>query len=94
VVAALAEEPARAFGIEGKGVIAPGARADLTVVDPLTEWTVDEATLQSRCGWSPFHGRRLRGRVSHTIIRGRLVYAEGALRGPPQGRALAFAHST
>ncbi len=93
LVAVLAEGPARAFGMEGKGRIEPGARGDFTVLDPAAEWIVDDGGLQSRCGWSPFHGRRLRGRVSRTIIRGRVVYAEGALLGPPRGRALEFAHA-
>ena len=98
VVSALGEAPARAYGIRGKGAIATGMRGDFTVVDPAAAWTVDEATLQSRCGWSPFHGRALRGSVSHTIVRGRLVFAGGALAGgafvgPPGGRPLDFAHS-
>jgi len=93
LVSLLAEAPARVFGMEGKGAIAPGLRADFTVVDPGEEWTVDEAALRSRCGWSPFHGRTLRGRVTHTILRGGVVYAEGQFHGPARGRALEFAHA-
>lgn len=93
VVSALGEAPARAYGIRGKGAIATGMRGDFTVVDPNAAWTVDEASLQSRCGWSPFHGRALHGRVSHTIVRGRLVFAQGEFIGPPTGQTLDFAHT-
>jgi len=92
VVGALAEEPARIFGMTGKGRIAPGMRGDFTVVDPQVEWVVDENGLQSRCGWSPFHGRALRGRVSRTIVRGHVVYEKGHFHGPAIGRALDFTH--
>jgi dihydroorotase len=92
LVAALGEAPARAYGIAGKGAIAVGMRGDFSVVDPQAAWTVDEARLQSRCGWSPFHGRALKGRVTHTIVRGRVAFAEGELRGTPAGTPLRFAH--
>jgi len=93
LVALLGENPARHFGMEGKGAIAPGMRGDFTVLDPDSGWTVDEAALQSRCGWSPFHGRDLRGRVTHTILRGGVVFAEGVFHGPARGRPLKFAHA-
>jgi dihydroorotase len=93
LVAGLAEGPAQAFGMEGKGCIEPGARGDFTVLDPDGSWLIDEGRLQSRCGWSPFHGRQMRGRVSRTIIRGRTVYCDGELQGPARGRALEFTHS-
>ncbi len=93
LVALLAEEPARLFGISGKGRVAPGMRADFTVVDPGREWAVDEALLQSRCGWSPFHGQRLRGKVSHTIVRGQVVYENGRFATEAKGRPLDFDHA-
>ena len=47
-----------------------GAPANLAVLDPAATWTVDRARLASRARNTPFHGRQLRGRVVHTLLRG------------------------
>jgi allantoinase len=46
------------------------------VVDPKAEWTVDDPKLATRSPSSPFHGRRLVGRVRHTIHRGEPVVVD------------------
>jgi dihydroorotase len=76
-VALLSDGPARAFGLPG-GHLAAGAPADVTVVDPLSEWTVDSARFYSRSRNTPFQGRSLKGRVTQTWVGGRLVFADGA----------------
>ena len=48
----------------------PGADADLLVLDPNRAWEVDPATLVTPAGWSPYAGRRLRGRVIAAFSRG------------------------
>jgi dihydroorotase len=58
------------------GPIEPGRPANLMVFDPDQEWVV-EAPFGSKGRNSAFLGRRLRGRVSHTVYRGALVVAEG-----------------
>ncbi len=75
-VALLTDGPARAFGLPG-GHLAPGAPADLTVVAPDEAWTVDAARFFSRSRNTPFHGRRLTGRVTQTWVGGRRVFADG-----------------
>ena len=80
----------RVFGLIGKGRIAAGWDADFTVVDLKAEWTVENAWLASKCGWSPFEGMKLRGRPLGTIIRGRRVMWDSELLGPPAGRPLRF----
>ncbi|MFN7173590.1 MAG: dihydroorotase [Thermaurantiacus tibetensis] len=80
----------RLFNLAAKGRIAAGYDADLSVVDLKGEMTVTKDWLQSRCGWSPFEGMRLKGRVVGTVVRGRRVMWEGELLGPPAGRPIRF----
>ncbi|WP_294257344.1 dihydroorotase [uncultured Sphingomonas sp.] len=82
--------PQRIFGLVGKGRIVPGYDADFTVVDLKARWTVDEAWLASRCGWSPFTGMELTGRPVGTIIRGNRVMWEGQLANQAIGEPVKF----
>ena len=71
----VSEAPARRFGLwPRKGSLLPGADADLVVIDPAREWVVDPATLITPAGWSPYAGRRLRGRVVAAFCRGVQVW--------------------
>jgi allantoinase len=75
--------PARLFGLyPRKGSLRPGADADLTIVDPGEEWTVRAGDLFARHKHSPYDGCKLRGRVRATLVRGRLVYRDGAIIAP------------
>ncbi len=82
--------PARVFGIAGKGRLAPGYDADLTLVDLKRRETVRREWIRSRCGWSPFEGVALTGWPVATVLRGMVVMREGQLLGAPGGRPLAF----
>ncbi len=67
--------PATIFGlIPQKGQIAPGYDADVVLFDPRTHSMLDEATLHSRAGYSPWQGRELYGKIIQTISRGEVVY--------------------
>ena len=73
--------PADVFGLTGKGRLAPGADADFVVFDPDRTWTVDDAATHYAVGWSPYHGRSVRGGVESTWVRGRCVYRDGTVVG-------------
>ncbi len=75
--------PADLFGFQRKGRLHRGADADFVVFDPTAEWTLDEKELHYAVGWSPYHGRRVRGRVLSTWLRGRCVYEDGVVLGNP-----------
>jgi allantoinase len=89
IAAVTATNAARRFGLAGKGVLDVGADADLAIVDLTWEWELQAAGLRYRHRVSPYVGRRLRGRVVRTIVRGRTVLSDGRLTGPPSGRLMA-----
>ena len=81
--------PQRIFGIAGKGRIALGYDADLTVVDLGRERVIDEDWIGSKAGWTPFAGRKVKGWPVGTVVRGRLAMWEGEL-GKAAGEPVRF----
>ncbi len=69
----MSAQPARLLGLQ-KGVLRPGYDADLALLDPDEEWTVDSSKFYSKGKATPFEGRRLTGRVKDLFIDGRLVF--------------------
>lgn len=82
--------PARIFGIEGKGRIALGYDADLTLVDMAAQRTIRNDWIASRSGWTPYDGMAIIGWPIHTVIRGQLVVHDEQLVGTPMGKAIHF----
>ncbi|MEW5996723.1 MAG: dihydroorotase family protein [Candidatus Micrarchaeota archaeon] len=77
ILSRMCKNPARIFGIKGKGKIAPGFQADLVFVDLKKEWKVRPEEMQSRCGWTPYEGMALKGKAEKVIFRGELVFDGG-----------------
>jgi dihydroorotase len=79
--------PARIFNLPG-GTLAPGASADVVVLDPVVAWTVRPEESFSKSRNTPFAGRRLKGRAETTIVRGQVVFARepGGTGRPAGGR--------
>jgi dihydroorotase len=82
--------PNRLFGIRGKGRIAAGYDADLTIVDLKRRETITNGWVQSRAGWTPYDGVSVQGWPVGTIVRGRRVMWESELLGPAAGQAVRF----
>ncbi|MFZ1103202.1 MAG: dihydroorotase, partial [Hyphomicrobiaceae bacterium] len=82
--------PQRLFGIRGKGRIAVGYDADLTVVDMKRRETIANAWIASRCGWTPYDGVTVQGWPVGTFVRGRRVMWEGEVTGPARGEPVRF----
>jgi allantoinase len=84
----LSAAPARLAGLDRyKGAIAPGLDADLVIWDPDAEWLVEPVRLHHRHAITPYGGRRLRGRVVRTVLRGETICDLGVI-GSPRGRLL------
>ncbi|MEP7306886.1 MAG: allantoinase AllB [Acidobacteriota bacterium] len=80
--------PAQLAGLVSKGAIEGGADADLVIWDPDVEVTVDARRLHHRHPLTPYDGRRLRGRVERTYLRGHVVAPRAEPSSIPRGRLL------
>jgi len=79
LIAALSTRPAALLRVEG-GSLRVGAPADVTVIDPQAEWTIDAERMLSRSRNTPFDGWRVRGRAAATIVGGPLRHDALAAR--------------
>jgi dihydroorotase len=82
--------PARIFGIAGKGRIAVGYDADLTVVDLKRRQTITDGWIASRAGWTPYDGVTVTGWPVGTVVRGHKVVWDGSLSAPGHGERVRF----
>ena len=82
--------PHRIFGIAGKGRIALGWDADLALVDLKAERTITDDWIASKCGWTPFHGTKVTGWPTATVVRGRVVMREDEALNKPIGAPARF----
>ena len=80
----------RVFGIAGKGRMAEGYDADLTIVDLKAKHVLKHEDMATRSGWTPFDGMECTGKAMATIVRGRMVMRDGELIGTAHGRPVRF----
>jgi len=80
LIAKMTSNPARLLNLSC-GTLSEGAAADLCIFDAEERWVLDRTKLQSKSRNTPWHNCEMTGRVSHTIKGGRIVYADGAVRG-------------
>ena len=78
------------FQVIDRGYLREGYWADLTLIDTQTPTVVDEQTLYSKCGWSPFAGTTFSARIDTTIVSGQLAYHNGKIVDACRGQALQF----
>ncbi|HYC69206.1 dihydroorotase [Brevundimonas sp.] len=80
----------RVFGIAGKGRMAEGYDADLTLVDLKAKRVIRHEDMATRAGWTPFDGFEATGWPMATLVRGRVVMRDGDLIGSAHGRPVRF----
>jgi dihydroorotase len=68
------ENPAKLLGLD-RGTLSAGAIADLTIIDPGIEWTIDKEQSESRSRNNPFDGWAIKGRAIRTIVSGKSVWS-------------------
>jgi len=80
----LSKKPAEIFGLSSqKGKLEKGMDADIVVLNPNESWILDETKQHSSAGWSPYHNKRMQGKITHTFVRGNLVYNGSDVVGNP-----------
>ena len=90
LVKLVCENPIKIFGIKNKGFIKKGYDADLTIVDMNKKIKIQNADIESKCGWTPFDGVEFKGTPVITIVSGKIKMKNGSLIGKPEGKPLEF----
>ncbi len=73
LIAAMSTRPAQLLGVAG-GTLKVGSPADVTLIDPQAEWTIDAERIRSKSRNTPFDGWPVRGRATATIVDGEIRY--------------------
>ena len=93
LVELMCHNPARLFGVQQRGFLREGYRADITIVRPHAPWTVTADIIESKCRWSPMEGHEYQWRVERTLCNGQTVYANGVVNDTVIGEEIRFNHS-
>lgn len=87
MVDAMCHQPAMLFGIQERGFIRKGYKADLVLVQP-KNWTLGIEDILSKCGWSPLEGNNFHWQVKQTYVNGKLAFDNGEIYDNVRGEAL------
>jgi dihydroorotase len=86
--------PARIFGLQNKGALAVGKDADIVLFDPQPISVITNQQILSKCGWTPFAGTKVVGKIEQVYVRGTLAYAqETCLAQPGSGKPVQYQQS-
>ena len=90
LVSFVCENPVKIFNIDNKGYIKKGFDADLTIIDMNKFEKIDNNKIASKCQWTPFHGKEIKGFPVITIVNGEIKMKNGEIMGKPGGKPLKF----
>ena len=74
LISLMTHRPAGVIGVD-KGRLAEGARADVTIIDPDVQYTIDALNFKSKSRNCPYNGWQVKAKVQHTIVAGELRYS-------------------
>lgn len=90
VVRLMCHAPAALFGINRRGYLREGYKADLVLLRPNTLWKLTSDQILSKCKWSPLEGQTFHWKVEQTYCNGHLVYNQGHIDDSFRGDVLTF----
>lgn len=90
IVEKMCHNPAILFGINKRGFIREGYKADLCLVNPDNEWTANSDNILYKCAWSPLEGQAFSSTVEKTFVNGELAYDRGWINETLRGELLRF----
>lgn len=90
IVEKMCHNPAVLYQIDRRGFIREGYYADLVLLDLDATQIVEDENVLYKCGWSPYSGELLPGKVTHTFVNGNLVYEDGLFNEDYRGERLLF----
>jgi dihydroorotase len=94
VVEKMCHHPARLFGIKKRGFLREGYFADLTIINPDAQYTVNKNNILYKCGWSPMEGEIFTSKPEYVFVNGKLLYENGNFSNKGQAMPLEFNKKT
>jgi dihydroorotase len=83
--------PVRIFRLRDKGALEVGKHADIVLIDPEQSYEITNEEILSKCGWTPFVGTRVKGKIQQVYLRGTLAYDhDTVLAQPGTGKPLSY----
>lgn len=84
----LCQRPAELYSLKNKGKIMIGYDGDITIVDMNKSHTISDGEQASKCGWTPYHDKKITGMAVMTIVNGNTVMDNGEIVGTPMGQPI------
>ena len=72
----MTEKPAKIIGVD-KGTLGKGKQADITIIDPDSEYEIDVSKFRSKSRNCPYNGWKVKGKVEKTIVGGEIRFTTG-----------------